>query len=66
MAKRLYNQPTAAPTNKVAAGFNWGIVTILLAFFVKSIWGIELPQEVSMSLTVLIASIAAYYTRDQK
>lgn len=66
MARTPYNQPSAVPTQKVQAGFNWGVVTILLAFFVKTVWDVDFPDEVDMSLTVVISAVAAYFTRDQK
>jgi hypothetical protein len=60
-----YNQPSAVPTTKVQAGFNWGVVTILLAYFAKLAWGVDFPDEVDMSLTVIISGLAAYFTRER-
>jgi hypothetical protein len=54
-----------APTTKVQAGFNWGVVTVLLAFLLKSAYGVDLPVEVAMSLTVIISGLAAYFTRER-
>lgn len=60
------DQPTAAPTTKVQAGFAWGTVTILLAYSIKQIWGVELPNEVAQALTVIISFLAAYFTRERR
>jgi putative flippase GtrA len=63
---QAYNQPTAAPTSKVQAGASWGVVTILLCYLIKQIWQVELPNEVAQAVTVIIAFIAAYFTRERR
>lgn len=58
------NQPTAAPTNKVAAGGVAGALTVILVW-VLNLNGVEMPPEVSSALTVIISFGAAYLTKER-
>lgn len=60
----MINQPTAAPTRKVTAGALAGAVTIL-AVFVFGQFGVDIPAEVSSSVTVLLTFAASYVVRDR-
>jgi len=58
------NQPTAAPTQKVAAATLGGAVTVI-AVWALGQFGIDLPSEVAASVAVLVAAVAGYFTRDK-
>lgn len=67
-----YNQPTPAPTSKVAAGGIAGaVITALLAL--ANLFGIVIPEEVTGAALTLVAAVttiisfaAAYIKRDVK
>ena len=69
----MINQPTAAPTRKVAAGaLGSGVVGVPLAALIVgglSAAGFELPAGTEAALGALLSSaigfIAAYFTRER-
>ena len=65
MATQLTDQPTAAPTNKVAAAGIAGVITVLVVYLLGAIFNIQLPDEVSAALTALVAFIAGYLKRNE-
>ena len=50
------------PTNKVAAGGAAGALSVLIVFVIGQA-GVDLPPEVSSSLTVLISFVAGYFKK---
>lgn len=62
----LINQPTSAPTRKVAAAGIWGLVAALafaaIEYFAP---GMSLNPVVSSGVTGAVAWLAAYFTRDR-
>ena len=50
------------PTNKVFAGGAAGAVSIIVVY-VASLFGLEVPNEVAQSLTVLVSFAAGYITK---
>ena len=65
MSTQLTDQPTAAPTNKVAAAGIAGVVTVLVVYLLGAFFNIQLPDEVSAALTVLVTFVAAYFKRNE-
>lgn len=70
-----YDQPTSAPTPKVASvGVSGAIVTVVV--LIASMLGVELPKDVQdniaglvagvVALTSLVNFVVAYYKRDAK
>lgn len=57
-----YNQPTAAPTSKVAAAGIGGSIAIVLIWLAGQ-FGVELTAEVASALTALIAFAAGYFKK---
>lgn len=60
-----YNQPSAAPTGKVGAGGIGGALSIVLMYFIQSVFNVTIPAEVASSITFLIFFAVAYYTREK-
>lgn len=58
------NQPTPAPTAKVAAGGVAGAATLLIVFIAGQ-FGLDVPPEAASALTVLIGVAAAYIKKEK-
>lgn len=61
-----YNQPTASPTAKVAAGGVGGSLTVVLLYAIKVLFELDVPAEVGAALATVISFLSAYMTRDRK
>ena len=64
-ASQATGAPTKLPTNKVISGGIWGAV-VTVAVFVLNTYVLndnKIPAEVASALTVIVSSIAAYFTR---
>lgn len=61
-----YNQPSSAPTPKVAAVGVAGAGTVLLVYIVKTVFNLDIPAEVASAVTVLLGFGAGYFTKDVK
>lgn len=61
-----YNQPTSAPTPKMAAVGISGAITVVLVYLVEALLDIEMPAEVASALTIIVGFVAGYMTKDQK
>ncbi len=59
------NQPTSAPTQKMAAVGIAGSLTVIIVYLL-SLAGIIIPEAVSAALTVVISFIAGYITQERK
>lgn len=57
------NQPTATPTNKVAAAGIAGAVTTILLFIASSL-GWDVPAEVGAAIATVISFLAGYLTKE--
>ncbi len=62
---KLVDQPTAAPTNKVAAAGVAGALTIVLVYF-AGLAGLEVPPEVASAVTALLAFSAGYLVKNKE
>lgn len=62
---QLVNQPTAAPTRKVAATGIAGAITIVLVYLVQALFNVEIPAEVSSAITLLISFVSGYMVKEQ-
>jgi putative flippase GtrA len=60
----LVKQPTSLPTRKVAAGGSAGAITVVLVWLAGQ-FGLEVPGEVASAVTVLISTVAAWFTRER-
>lgn len=49
------------PIGKVAGAAIAGAAVVVLAYIIKLIFGVELPAEVTGSLTVLFSFLAGYF-----
>lgn len=58
------NQPTAAPTAKVAASGVAGAVSIILVYLIQQVFATEIPAEVASSLTVVISFATGYLVKE--
>lgn len=61
-----YDQPTSAPTQKVAAAGIGGSITILLVYLIQAIFNVDIPPEVASALTAVIAFLSGYFVRETK
>jgi len=61
-----YDQPTAAPTTKVASGALAGATTIILVFVIQSAFNVTIPAEVASAGTVIVSFLTSYFVREQK
>lgn len=59
------DQDSAVPTNKVAAGGIAGVATLVIVAVVKAVTDTEVPAEVASAITVVVAFIASYFTREK-
>lgn len=60
----LTDQPTAAPTRKVAAGAV-GAAAATLVLFGLQLAGIEVPMGLEGAVTTLVTAAAMYLTRER-
>lgn len=58
------NQPSKAPTTKVAAGSMAGAITVLVVW-VLGLLHVPVPPEVASALTVLFSFITSYSVRQR-
>ena len=58
------NQPTAAPTNKVASAGLGGALSVLVIFVIQSIWNVEIPAEVAAAIAAIVSFVAGYMTKE--
>lgn len=59
------NQPTAAPTRKVAAGGVGGALSIVVIYAFQGLTGVQLPAEVSSAVTLLVTFATSYIVREE-
>lgn len=64
MAK-LVDQPSAVPTEKVAAAGIAGAITVILVWIAGEA-GVVVPPEVASAFTTLVAFAAAYMKRNSE
>lgn len=62
--RKSINQPSKAPTTKVAAGSLAGALTVLLVW-VLGLLHVPVPPEVASALTVVISFITSYTVRQR-
>lgn len=58
------NQPTAAPTAKVAAGGIGASVSIVLVWVLGQM-SVDMPNEVASAITAILSFAAAYLTKER-
>lgn len=61
----LVDQPTAAPTRKVAAGGIGGALSIVLIYIIQVVFTVELPAEVASAVTLIVSFLASYFVREE-
>lgn len=59
------NQPTPAPTRKVAAGTTAGAAALLIVW-VAGLFGQTVPAEVAAAIVLLGSTVVAYFTRERR
>lgn len=67
MATQLYNQPTAAPTEKVHAVGVAGAVSVLLPFLVAVLayFGVIVPDDLQAQVVAALAALITVYSSVQ-
>lgn len=60
-----YDQPSAAPTQKVAVGAIAGSITVVLVYLVKTVLNVEVPPEVASAVTVILSFLSSYFTKER-
>lgn len=67
MAKKVetYDQPTAAPTAKIAASGIGGSVSVVL-IWLAGMAGIEVPPEVAGAVATIISFFSGYLVREKR
>lgn len=65
MAKTLVEQPTAAPTRKVAAGGIGGAIAIVLIYAFQTATSIVLPAEVAGAVTLIVSFLTSYLVKEE-
>jgi putative flippase GtrA len=58
------NQPTAAPTAKVAAAGIGGSISIVLIWVLNRV-GIDMPVEVASAITAIVSFLAGYFVKER-
>jgi hypothetical protein len=58
------NQPSLAPTTKVAAGGIAGAITVLVVW-ILGMFHVAVPPEVASAFTVIITFVASYFVRER-
>lgn len=58
------NQPTAAPTAKVAAAGIGGSISIVLIWVLNQV-GIDMPVEVASAITAIVSFAAGYLVKER-
>jgi hypothetical protein len=58
------NQPSVAPTTKVAAGGIAGALTVLVVW-ILGLLHVAVPPEVASALTVIISFATSYFVRQR-
>lgn len=64
MAKKLINQPTAAPTRKLTAAAGWGFLSSILVFTVQY-WAPGVPETLTQYIPLGVSLVAGYFTRER-
>jgi putative flippase GtrA len=62
--RQAVNQPSSAPTTKVAAGGVVGALTVLLVW-VLGLLHVTVPPEVASALTVVISFATSYFVKQR-
>lgn len=63
--KDTINQPTVAPTNKIAAVGVSGALSIVIVYLLGQ-FGVEMPNEVASAITLLISALSGYIVPNKK
>ncbi len=58
-------QPTPAPTRKVAAGGIAGAVSIVLLYIVQQVFNITVPAEVASAITLILSFGFSYLVKEE-
>ena len=58
------NQPTAAPTQKVAAAGIGGSLAIVLVYVIGQ-FGVDLPAEVAAAVATIVSFLAGYFVKER-
>lgn len=59
------NQPTAAPTSKVAAAGIGGAITVVLIYLAQTFFNIDLPAEVGGAVAVIVSFFSGYIVKER-
>lgn len=59
------DQPTSAPTAKVAAAGIGGSISVVIIYLVKVLFGLDLPGEVASAVTAIVAFTTGYFFRER-
>lgn len=59
------NQPTPAPTRKVAATGIAGAVTVVLIYLVQSFFNVSIPAEVASAVTLILSFASGYIVKEE-
>lgn len=60
-----YDQPSASPSQKVAASGIAGSATIVLVYLIRTVFNVEIPAEVASAITALMAFAAGYLVKEK-
>jgi putative flippase GtrA len=63
-ANVLVDQPTAAPTRKVAAGGIAGAVSIVALYLVQALFNVTVPAEVASAVTLILSFGMSYIVKE--
>jgi len=59
------NQPTAAPTRKIARGLTLGVPGAVIAVWIATQFGFEMGPEVATAFGGLITQLVSYFTKER-
>lgn len=59
------DQPTSAPTAKVAAAGIGGSISIVVVYLIQELFGVVIPAEVASALTAIISFVSGYFVRER-
>ena len=59
------DQPTPAPTRKVAATGIAGAVSVVLMYVVQTIFNVAIPAEVASAITLILSFASGYIVKEE-
>lgn len=66
MKQVAYDQPTAAPTPKMASVAVGGATVTVVIFVAKTFFKVDIPADVAAAAVLIVTFLSGYFTKDRK